>query len=83
MDRKIVTFMPPKCDIVIIEKRKIWYWKFYKVLRNDGKEFWIVGKSHSYKKDIWILTIKLKNWRLPIILEVEKEFIIDNTKTTW
>lgn len=80
MNKKMVTFIPPKCDLVKISKRKIWHWKFFEVLRSDGKEYWLVGKSFSYNKDKELLTIKLLSWRLPVMVEIKKEFLIDNTK---
>lgn len=73
-------FTPPKCEIVIINNRKQGSWKFFEIIRVDGKQFGIVGKSSSYNKNKNLLTIKLFNDQLPIIVEVEKEFLINNTK---
>jgi hypothetical protein len=77
---KYINFVPPKCNIVVIEKRKLNYWKVFEIIRSDGKKYIIVGRTYSYDKKKNILTIKLYNNCLPVILEIEKEFLIDNSK---
>lgn len=69
-----VSFIPPVCNIITITKRT-WNPRGYifKIVRNDGKEFDVFGNNYKHKEGI--LTIVNAN-RLPIILEVEKEFLI-------
>ena len=72
---KYASFIPPKCNIVNITKR-VWSPRGYifKITRNDGKEFDVLGNNYTYNENL--LTIRVNKERLPIILEVEKEFLI-------
>ena len=72
---KYISFIPPKCNIIEVKKR-VWSPRafIFKITRNDGKEFEVLGISYNYKENL--LTIRINKERLPIILEIEKEFLI-------
>jgi len=77
-DFKVKTFIAPTCDIVKIQDSlKGWGFDLF-VFRTGGWKFHIIGKSYYYDKIKGFLIIEKEN--LPVILEVRKENIIDNTK---
>ena len=74
-----INFIAPRCDIITVEHSKKGYWFDFFVTRVGGWKFYIYWKSFRYdkRKNYFIIS---KTWQLPIILEIQKEFIINNTK---
>lgn len=69
------SFIPPVCNIITITKRTGNPRGYtFKIIRNDGKEFDVFGNEYRHKEGL--LTIRINANRLPIILEVSKEFLI-------
>lgn len=69
-------FIPPLCDLLEINTRGRGRGLHFRVLRNDGKIFNFIGLSFIYKNNL--LNIKVLE-SLPIILNIKKEFIFNNT----
>jgi len=76
MNNKIV-FIPPICKLVVITPRIYNKWKLFEIIRQDGKKYIITWINSSYDNKNKLFTIK-SYWKLPVIIEIEKEYIINN-----